>query len=49
MIHFFNWATLGLFFVYFRPFLNTVTNINGKSIDGVLGIRTRDSRMEGVD
>ena len=38
-------------FVYFCPFLNTLTNIvqyltiNGRSIDGVLGIRTRDYRM----
>ena len=36
-------------FVYFRPFLNTRTNIvqnltiNGKSIDGVLGIQTEVS------
>ena len=34
-------------FVYFRPFLNTITNIvqltiNEKSVDGVVGIRTRD-------
>ena len=40
-------------FVYFRPFLNTMTNIvqhlTIKSIDGVLGIRTRDHRMVGED
>ena len=43
-----------LLFVYSRPILNTMTNIvqltlNGKSIDGVLGIRTLDRRMEGAD
>ena len=38
-------------FVYFRPFLNAMTDmlqnmtINGKSIDGVLGIQTWDCRM----
>ena len=39
-------------FVYFRPFLNTMTNIdhlNIKSIDGVLRIQTRDHRMVGAD
>ena len=40
-------------FVYFRPFLNTMTNIAQhltiKSIDDVLGIRTRDHRMVGAD
>ena len=41
-------------FVYFRPFLNALTKIeqqtiNGKDIDGVLEIRTRDSRMDGAD
>ena len=41
-------------FVYFRPFLITMTNIvqltlYGKSVDGVLGIRTRDRMMEGAD
>ena len=40
-------------FVYFRSFLNTMTNIvqhlTLKSIDGVLGIRTRDCRMVGAD
>ena len=44
-------AKLGLFFVYFRPFLNTMTNIvqnltvNGRCIDGVLGFRTRDRKV----
>ena len=37
------WAKLGPFFVYFRPFLNTMPNIvqnltiNGRDIDGVIG------------
>ena len=40
-------------FVYFPPLPNSMTNveqqsINGKSVDGVLGIRTQDHRMEGV-
>ena len=49
------WAKPGLFFVYFRPFLNTITNIaqyltiNGISRDGVLGILTLDSRMVCAD
>ena len=40
-------------FVYFRPFLKTMANIaqnltiNGRSINDVLGIRTR--RMVGAD
>ena len=37
----------GPLFVYFRPFLNSMTNTNStnltiKSIDGVFGIRTLD-------
>ena len=41
-------------FVYFRPFLNTMSNIGRskfhfKSLDGVLGIQTRDSRMACAD
>ena len=41
------------FFVSFCLFLITMTNmvektINWKSIDGVLGLRTRDRKMEGV-
>ena len=39
------WANAGLFFVYFRPFLITIPIIQiEKSIDGVLGIRTRDGK-----
>ena len=42
------------FFVCFCPYLNTMTNLPStkfdfKSIDGVLGIRTRDCSMVGVD
>ena len=37
-------------FVYFRDFLNTISIIqNEKSVDGVLGIRTRGLRMVGND
>ena len=37
-------------FVYFRSFLITISIIQiEKSIDGVLGIRTRGRRMEGAD
>ena len=42
-------------FVYFRTFHNLMTNIkqnltlNGKSMDGMLGIRTRDRWMLGAD
>ena len=40
-------------FVYFRPLLNTMTNIvqiwQYKGIDGVLGIRTWDNRMVGAN
>ena len=38
-------------FVYFRPFLNTntVQSLTTKSVDGVLGTRTRGGRMVGVD
>ena len=49
------WAKPGLFHVYFRHFLNTMTNISRtkfwpyKSVDGVLGIRTPDGDMVGVD
>ena len=39
-------------FVYFLPFLTTMTNIvhhlTIKSVDGVLGIRTQDRRMVGA-
>ena len=37
-------------FVYFCPFFNTTSIIQiEKSVDGVLGIRTRGRRMEGAD
>ena len=37
-------------FVYFRYFLDTISIIQiEKSIDGVLGIRTRGRRMVGAD
>ena len=40
----------GLFSVYFRSFLATISIIQiEKSIDGVLGIRTRGRRMVGTD
>ena len=42
----------GPHFVYFRPFLNTMTNtvhLTVKSVDGVLGIRTLDRKMVGAD
>ena len=44
------WANPGLFFVYFRPFLITISIIQiEKSIDGVLMIQTRGRRMVGAD
>ena len=51
---FFNMGQTRPLFVYFRPFLNTATNIvkfstNGKSIDGVLGMWTRDCMMDVAD
>ena len=36
-------------FVYFRSFLVTISTQIEKSIDGMLGIRTRGRRMEGAD
>ena len=42
-------------FVSFRPFLTTMTNIkqnltiDGRSLNGVLGIRNRDHRVKGAD
>ena len=40
-------------FVYFRPFLNTMTNtvqnFTIKSVDDVLGIRTQGGRMVAED
>ena len=47
-IHVFKRTKYGLFFVYFCLFIDTMTNIaqnltiNGRSIDGVHGIQTRD-------
>ena len=44
------WASPGLFFVYFRSFLVTISIIQiEKSIDCVLGIWTRGRRMVGAD
>ena len=49
------WAKPGLFLVYFRSFsqhkdkYSTNFTINYKSIDGVLGSRTRGDMMEGAD
>ena len=42
-------ANPGLFLVYFRSFLVTISIQIEKSIDGVLGIRTRGHRMVGTD
>ena len=40
----------GLFFVYFRPFLITISTIQSeKTADGVLGIQTRGNRMVDAD
>ena len=36
-------------FVYFRPFLVTISIQIEKSVDGVLGIQTRGRRMVGAD
>ena len=47
---FFNkWANPGLFLFYFRSFLVIISIQIEKSIDGVLGIRTRGHRMVGAD
>ena len=44
------WANPGVFFVYFRPFLTTISIIQiEKSVDGGLGIWTRDHLMVGTD
>ena len=49
------WAKPGLFLVYFRSFsqhkdkYSTNFTINDKSIDGVLGSRTRGGMMEVAD
>ena len=48
--NFFIWANPGLYFVYFRPFLITISILQiEKSIDGVLGIWTLGRRMVGAD
>ena len=41
------WANLGLFFVYFRPFL-IPTSIKQR-VDGVLGTGTRGHRIVGAE
>ena len=47
---FFKWANPGLFYVYFCPFLITISIKQiEKRVDGVLGIRTRGRRMVGAD
>ena len=46
---FFKWANPGLFSVYFCSFLITISIQIEKSIDGVLGIRTRGRSMVGAD
>ena len=43
------WANPGLFFIYFRPFHITNQLQIEKSVDGMLGIRTRGRRMVGAD
>ena len=45
---FYKWANPGLF-VYFRSFLVTISIKIEKSIDGVLGIRTRGHSMVGAN
>ena len=49
-VRFFKWANPGLFLVYFRSFLITISIIQiERSIDGVLGIQTQGRRMVGAD
>ena len=43
------WANSGPFLVYFRSFLVTISIQIEKSMEGVLGIRTRGRRMVGAD
>ena len=46
---FLKWANTRPLFVYFRPFVITISKLQiVKSIDGVLGIRTQDRRMVGA-
>ena len=48
--NFFIWANPGLYFVYFRPFLITISILQiEKSVDGVLGIRTQGHIIVGAD
>ena len=50
MANFLKWANPGIFIAYFRPFLIASSTIQIiKSIDGALGIRTRDRRRVGAD
>ena len=52
IVHLFlkKWANPGLFLVYFRSFLITISIIQiERSIDGVLGIQTQGRRMVGAD
>ena len=50
IVFFKKWAKPGLIFVYFCSFhMTNLVQINDKSVDGVLGTRTRDSRMVGAD
>ena len=46
---FFKWGNPGLFFVYFRSFLITISLPIEKSVDYVLGIRTQGRRIVGTD
>ena len=49
MIFIKKWAYPGLFLVYFRPFLITISIIQiEKSIDGVLGVQTHGRMMVGA-
>ena len=52
IVHLFlkKWANPGLFLVYFRSFLITISIIQiEKSVDGVIGIWTWGRRMVGAD
>ena len=49
MIFIKKWAYHGLFLVYYRPFLITISIIQiEKSIDGVLGVQTHGRMMVGA-
>ena len=45
----FKWADPGHFYAYFHSFLVTISIQIEKSVDGVLGIRTRGRRMVCAD